>query len=182
MLKKFAKILLVLAIIIGGMVALHKPILKQIYKLEHRETIDKYAEINNLDKYVVYSLIKKESKYDPLAVSKKGAMGLMQIMPETGLYLAKITKEKGFEEMDLYDAETNVKLGTYYLSKLRDDFKGNMDAALAAYNGGEGNVRKWMADNNNELDPDKIPFIQTKDYVKSINKDMKIYKYLYDSE
>lgn len=179
MLKKFAKILLVLIIVFIGLLVFHKPILKQIYKLEHKETIDKYSHENNLDKYLVYALIKKESKYDPLAVSKKGAMGLMQIMPDTGEYLAKLTKEENFDIMNLYDVETNIKLGTYYLSKLKDDFNNDLEAVLAAYNGGEGNVRKWMAENNNHLDEDKIPFKQTKDYVKSIKRDSKIYKYLY---
>lgn len=179
MFKKLVKIVLFIAVFIALVGIFHKPILKQVYKLEYRDIIDKQANTYNLDNNLIYALIKKESKYDPLAVSKKGAMGLMQIMPETGKYIASLLGEKNFKKEDLFDAETSIRYGTYYLAKLYKDFDGDIEAVLAAYNGGEGNVRKWMAENNNELDEDKIPFRQTKNYVKSIKRDYKIYKYLY---
>lgn len=182
MLRKLGRIILFIVVLVSLIGIFHKPILKQVYKLEYRDVIDKHAIMYNLDKNLVYALIKKESKYDPLAVSKKGAMGMMQIMPETGKYIASLLGEKNFKKDDLFDAEINIKYGTFYLSKLYKDFNGNIGAVLAAYNGGEGNVRKWMAENNNELDEDKIPFKQTKSYVKDIKREYKIYEYLYKNQ
>lgn len=182
MFKKLGKIILFLLLATMLVGAFHKPILKQVYKMEYQDIIDKYSQKYNVDKVLVYSLIKKESKYDPLAVSKKGAMGLTQIMPETGKYIAGLLDDKNFRENDLFDAETSIKYGIYYISKLSKDFNGDLEAVLAAYNGGEGNVRKWMSENNNELDEDKIPFVQTRNYVKSIKRDYKIYHYLYINE
>lgn len=182
MFKKMAKFILAIMVLALVLFAFHKPIAKQIYKLEYQDIIDKNAEIYNIDKNLVYALVKKESKYDPLAVSKKGAKGLMQIMPETGEYIAKLIGDKNYKEDDLFDAETSIRYGTYYLGKLKKDFNGDIDAMLAAYNGGEGNVRKWMAENNGDLIADEIPFIQTKNYVKSIKRDYKIYDYLYSQK
>ncbi|KMT21528.1 lytic transglycosylase domain-containing protein [Clostridium cylindrosporum] len=182
MFKKLAKIALVIICFATLLGAFHKPMLKQVYKLEYKETIDKYADNYKIDRELVYALIKKESKYDPLAVSKKGAMGLMQIMPDTGKYISGLLGEKNFKINDLYDAEKNINYGTYYLAKLSKDFNGDVEAILAAYNGGEGNVRKWMTENGNELYEDKIPFKQTRNYIKSIKRDYNIYRYLYISK
>ncbi|MEG0370764.1 MAG: lytic transglycosylase domain-containing protein [Clostridium sp.] len=182
MFKKLAKMLLLIFVLAALIITFHKPILKQVYKIEYKNVIDTYAHKYNLDEYLVYALIKKESRYDPLAVSKKGAVGLMQIMPETGEYIASLIGEESFKESNLHDAQINIKYGTYYLAKLSKDFHTDVEAILAAYNGGEGNVRKWMSQNNDELDEDKIPFKQTRDYVKSIKRDYKIYHYLYPSE
>ena len=177
--KKLGKLVLLLIGIFILVGIFHKPILKQVYKLEYKDIIDQNAEKYNVDKYLMYALIKKESRYDPLAVSKKGAMGLTQIMPETGKYIAELLEDKDFKTNDLYDAEVSIRYGTFYLSKLKKDFNGNLESMLAAYNGGEGNVRKWLGDDSH-LNENEIPFKQTKNYVKSIKRDCEIYKYLYN--
>ena len=177
--KKLGKLVLLLIGIFILVGIFHKPILKQVYKLEYKDIIDQNAEKYNVDKYLMYALIKKESRYDPLAVSKKGAMGLTQIMPETGKYIAELLEDKDFKTNDLYDAEVSIRYGTFYLSKLKKDFNGNLESMLAAYNGGEGNVRKWLGDGSH-LNENEIPFKQTKNYVKSIKRDSEIYKYLYN--
>lgn len=182
MLKRLGMVTIFLVIVVILLGIFHKPILKQIYKVEYKEVIDKYSEEYNVDRILMYSLIKKESKYDPLAISKKGAIGLTQVMPETGEYIAKLLKDDDYNENSLFDAETNIKYGSFYLAKLDKDFNGDLEAVIASYNGGEGNVRKWMSENNGHLDEEKIPFKQTKDYVKIIKRDYKIYDYLYGNE
>lgn len=180
--KKLGIFIVVILIILGLIYAFHKPILKQVYKVEYKEEIDKYSEVYDVDRLLLYSLIKKESRYNPLAISKKGAIGLTQIMPETGAYIAKLLKEENFREDDLFDAETNIRYGAYYLSKLNNDFDRNFEAVIAAYNGGEGNVRKWMDANNGHLYEEEIPFEQTREYVKIIKRDYRMYEYLYGDE
>lgn len=91
--------------------------------------------------FLVEAVIKQESAGNPKAVSPVGALGLMQIMPDTA---KEIAKELGIEKYDLKDPETNVKFGTYYLTKKLKEFKGDLNLALAAYNAGSGNVRKWI--------------------------------------
>ena len=177
--KNLGKLVLLLIGIFIFVGIFHKPILKQVYKLEYRDIIDQNAEKYNVDKYLMYALIKKESRYNPLAVSKKGAIGLTQIMPETGEYIAELLEEKNFKTNDLYDVEVSIRYGTFYLSKLKKDFNGNLESMLAAYNGGEGNVRRWLGDGSH-LNENEIPFKQTKNYVKSIKRDSEIYKYLYN--
>jgi soluble lytic murein transglycosylase len=141
--------------------------------------------IGNLDPNLVYALIRVESKYNPYAKSEKGAIGLMQITSNTGKYIAGLMKDKKFSESELYTPEINIKYGCYYMSKLLKDFDNNINCMLAAYNGGEGKVRKWLKSGGNdksELDASLIPFSETRDYVFRVNKNYKIYKWLYGNK
>jgi len=106
-----------------------------------------------------------ESKFDERAVSQKGAMGLMQIMPATGEWLAgKIGED--FNEERLFCPEFNIRLGVFYLRYLLDKFECE-ERALAAYNAGEGNVRKW--------EDGEIRFRETRDFVRRVRISRKIY-------
>ncbi|SKA99915.1 soluble lytic murein transglycosylase [Caloramator quimbayensis] len=158
-----------------------KNILKNFYPINYQETINKYAVKYELDPYLIYALIKAESKFNPYAISNKGAIGLMQITPSTGDYIAELLGDKNFSTDKLYNPDKNIKYGCYYLSKLFNDFNGDLDCVLAAYNGGEGNVRKWLKESKNgfTLEINKLPFDETKKYVKRVKQNYKIYKYIY---
>ncbi|MCX7883857.1 MAG: lytic transglycosylase domain-containing protein [Caloramator sp.] len=158
-----------------------KSVLKKFYPIYYKNTINKYAIKYELDPYLIYSLIKAESNFKLYAISNKGAIGLMQITPGTGAYIARLLGDKNFSKDMLFNPEINIKYGCFYLSKLFNDFNGNLDCVLAAYNAGEGNVRKWLKDNKNEarLKTDKIPFNETKRYIKKVKQNYRIYNYIY---
>ena len=130
---------------------------------------------------MVYAVIKTESDFDSAAVSKKGAVGLMQFMPST---FSWITDEMLFEHLAdgmRYDPETSVRYGAWLLSHLYKRY-GNWQVALAAYNAGIGNVDKWLddpqyADGAGGLK--SIPFKETRNYVKKVTKAMATYDRLY---
>lgn len=132
----------------------------------------------NIDSLLVVSIIKAESNFNVNIVSKKGAVGLMQIMPSTAKDLVyNNPKYEGFNMNDLYEPKINIDLGTNYLQYLLKVFNGNINLALSAYNAGVGNVLKWNQ-NSKIYDEDKILFKETKKYVKKVNKIYKILKIL----
>jgi len=129
------------------------------------------SETHNIEPSLIYAVILSESGFDRYAVSSAGAMGLMQIMPSTAEYIAR---ERGieFSEEMLFDPAINIDFGTYYLARMFRRF-GNQKEALAAYNAGEGNVSAWRAS-----DLDRIPFRETRDYVRRVTFARRIYRFL----
>lgn len=182
--------LLIVVIVIIGIIVIGKYIIRQsswykreVYPLEYEEYIKKYSKEYSLDPYLVSAVIWTESRFNPKAKSHKSAMGLMQITPQTGTWAADVLKLEGFKVEDLYDVELNIRLGCWYLDRLRSQFGGDMDVALAAYNGGSGNVSKWLKDNRYSRDGkklDHIPFQETREYVLKVNAVYEQYKNLYD--
>ena len=106
----------------------------------------------------------------------------MQISSQTGNWASEVLDIEDYNEEMLFQPETNIKIGTWYLNKLYKQFHQDLDLVLMAYNAGSGNVNKWL---NNEkyckdgINIDDIPFVETKNYVKKINKNYKIYKLFY---
>lgn len=175
------KILLSIAIVIIIACLAYRPVLKRMYPVQNKRTVEYYSNEYGLDPLLVYSVIKVESKFNPYATSPKGAKGLMQITPSTGKYLAGLIGDKDYSDNILYENETNIKYGCYYLSKLLNDFEGDMVLALAAYNGGEGNVRRWLENHEGEekFSIEDIPFEETRSYVKKVNQNYSMYRFLY---
>jgi soluble lytic murein transglycosylase len=141
-----------------------------------------YGRVYNVDPLLIAAVIKAESNFNSQAVSERGARGLMQIMPETGLWAAKQIGEPNLDSEDLFDPETNIKLGTWYLSDLEKEFDGSNVLILAAYNGGRGNVKDWLAGKtliNPEGSISQIPFPETRHYVKKVLLYYRFYSYLY---
>ncbi len=139
------------------------------YPRQYQEAIHEQSTKRGVDPYLVMGLILQESRYNPEARSRVGATGLMQIMPPTGKELAsKINRL--FTERRLTDPEYNIELGTFYLRHLINTFGGVEELAIAAYNGGQGNVRKWRRNNQRPLDEfiESIPFSETRNYVKRV--------------
>ena len=158
----------------------------EIYPLEYAEFVDEQSEIYNVDKALVYAVIRTESSFNPEAVSSIGARGLMQITESTFEWAQmKLGGEFSDDSYDdLFDPETNIKYGTFLLSAFIKEF-GSIDNALCAYHAGWGNAKSWLKDP--ECSPDgenitSIPFKDTNWYVNKINEVMDKYKSLYFSE
>lgn len=117
------------------------------YPVAYTELIEKYAKEYVLDPYLVTAVMRCESSNDPDAVSAVGAMGLMQIMPDTGAWIAhKLDMDESYEEAMLYDPETNIRFGCWYLRFLTGRFDGRLMEIVAAYNAGHGSVEDWLED------------------------------------
>lgn len=188
MTKKIIKILLFVIALLGiyficfKVLHLQDGVLKKIYPIQYSEYVEKYSEENSLDKYLVYAIIKAESNFNPDVTSSSNAKGLMQLMEETAIERSNVIDNETIESHDLYDPETNIKLGTSYFSYLLGLYDGNIVLALTAYNAGLGNVQEWI--NNGIIksdgsDIENIPFKETNNYVRKILKDYQMYLKIY---
>ena len=137
---------------------------------------------NGLDPYLVASLIRQESEFNPAAVSRANAIGLMQLLPKTGKQVAKQEKMKRYNPSQLYTPEVNLELGTRYFRGMVDRYSGALEYALAAYNAGTERVTDWVAQGTYR-DPqefvESIPFTETREYVQAILRNASLYKQLY---
>ena len=148
---------------------------KFLYPFPYRTTVENYSARWRVDKFLTIAVMKVESNFSESAHSQSGAVGLMQIMPETAAWIAyqldETPEEIACDIKNLREPDTNIRYGTWYLAELEDEFNGNDVLALAAYNAGRGNVRDWMEKNHwdeNFSDIDKIPYAETRDYVKRV--------------
>ena len=158
--------------------------LKWYYPFPYRETIERHAGEHRIDPLLVAAVMRVESGFNPRAVSAKGARGLMQLMPETAEWVAQQMGLEPFALDMLFDPEVNVALGVWYLADLWRLFDGNTVLVLAAYNGGRGNVRRWMNEGEwtgtiDELS--EIPFPETRAFVRKVLSAYTIYRRLWGS-
>jgi soluble lytic murein transglycosylase len=161
---------------------------KWVYPDKYHDIVTKYSAEYSVPKELVFAVIKVESDFDENAVSSANAVGLMQMMPETFEWLTKDILREHLSAGMLYDPETNIKYGTYYLSRLYNRF-GDWDTALAAYNGGEGRVSDWLDDSRYSQDGKKLivnnippEYSETENYVVKVNKALSKYNNLYTEE
>lgn len=147
--------------------------------LKYYPLIEQYSIEYKVDPLLITAIMKAESNFNPNAKSKKGAVGLMQLMPSTARDVAeKYMYLNDFSETRLYEPELNIKLGTYYVKILSDMFNNNINLILASYNAGLGNVQKWQQENPIiEYDSYELPFKETKNYVSKIDKIYTTLKY-----
>lgn len=179
--KRFINVLALLIIIVG-LIANYKSILKIFYPAKYSDYIVKYSNEYNLDPYFVTAVIKAESNFNVNAKSNKNAYGLMQITPDTAMWVASKMKMKNFTEQSLYNPDINIRMGCWYLNDLKTEFDGNLELVLAAYNGGRGNVEKWLKSSGHSEDGKNlkyIPFPETDKYIKKVKVNYNIYKFLY---
>ena len=145
--------------------------------------LKKYASANALDPYLVASLIRQESEFNPNAVSHANAVGLMQLLPKVGRGVAKQEKIRHFNAQQLFTPTTNLRLGTHYFRSMVDQF-GSFEYALAAYNAGTDRVQDWMGQGKYR-DPqefvESIPFTETREYVQNILRNANVYRQLYET-
>jgi len=140
------------------------------------------AAANSLDPYLVASLIRQESEFNPNAVSRANAVGLMQLLPKTGKQVAKEVKLQRYNASQLYTPAVNLQLGTRYFRGMVDKFGGSFEYALAAYNAGSDRVDEWLSQGKYR-DPqefvESIPFTETREYVQAILRNASVYKQIY---
>jgi soluble lytic murein transglycosylase len=149
------------------------------YPLPHKDSIMHWSAQNHLDPMLVAGLSRQESAFDPNAHSVSNALGVMQLVPETGRKWAKDQKVR-YSQSRLFDADFNIRLGTAYFAWLKQQF-GSVEAALAGYNAGEDRVAAWTVSPYRDLPEfvDSIPFTQTREYVEIITRNTAIYHRLY---
>jgi soluble lytic murein transglycosylase len=156
----------------------------QIYSLAYPfaffNVIKQAADSDTIDPFLILGIMRQESIFNPHAVSRAGAIGLMQLMPLTA---RKVADELGetFVSDSLTRHGTNIRYGSHYLKKLLDQFQGNMVRAIAGYNGGPQAITKWFVQNkkkNFDLFIEDIGFYETRGYVKKVLANYWTYKIL----
>lgn len=156
--------------------------LTMLYPLPHRELVMDTAEKYKVDPYLVFAIIKVESKFNQQAKSVAGATGLMQIMPKTGEWIAGKMAIKSYNDEMLTQPSYNILMGTWYLANLNQEFDQRLPLVVAAYNAGRGNVRTWLVDGNwdGSLEMvDNVPYGETRQYVVNVIKTYQIYQAIY---
>ncbi|WP_299031802.1 lytic transglycosylase domain-containing protein [uncultured Anaerococcus sp.] len=149
-------------------------------RINYQDEIYEYSEKYNVDPLLTASIIKVESDFDKEAKSNQGAQGLMQLLDETASHAAELTNKEFYPDK-LSDVEYNLDLGIAYYDYLYRYYN-NRDLALAAYNGGVGNVDKWIKEGIlDPVEPDvlNIPFEETRQYVTKIDANYDVYKKFY---
>jgi peptidoglycan lytic transglycosylase len=144
--------------------------------------LKKFSQANGLDPYLVASLVRQESEFNPAAVSRANAVGLMQLLPRTGKLVSREEKLKHYNPSQLYSPTVNLQLGTRYFRGTVDHFGGSLEYALAAYNAGSDRVEEWLGQGKYR-DPqefvESIPFTETREYVQAILRNTSVYRQLY---
>lgn len=185
--KKILTVLAIIIIIIVFLMILKDPIQKIIYPKTYKEVVSVYHEQYDVDENLIFAVIKAESNFDPNTISEKGAIGLMQLMPDTAKDVAVkngIDLDETNIEQELCKVNKNIDIGSKYLSTLLQRYD-SVELALAAYNAGIGTVDGWIekgiikADGS---DIENIPYKETNQYVRKILRDYKIYDTIYRVE
>jgi soluble lytic murein transglycosylase len=145
------------------------------YPLEYEHIVRGHAKNYELDAALLAAVIYRESKFDADARSESGAIGLMQLLPDTAKGIAQLTGGSRFRVADLEDPEINVRYGSFYLRRLLRKY-GEERLALAAYNAGQANVDDWLASGGG------IRFAETREYVEDVLETRKVYARAYRSE
>jgi soluble lytic murein transglycosylase len=146
------------------------------YPLEYDHIVRGHARQYDLDAALLAAVIYRESKFDSDARSSSGAVGLMQLLPETAKGIAQLTGGNRFKVDDLFDPEINVRYGSFYLRRLLRKYEDER-LALAAYNAGQANVDEWLAEGRRE-----IPFPETREFVENVLETREIYERAYADE
>ncbi len=153
-----------------------------LYPIHYAGMIATAAKQEGLDPFIVAAVIRTESRFRPSVVSSRGAQGLMQIMPDTGRWAAAQLGIEPYSESLLREPATNIRIGSWYLRRLIDQYRGDVVIALAAYNGGPSNVDRWLSEGRwsgklSELS--SIPFAETAEYVRRVTQAHRAYVSIY---
>jgi len=153
------------------------------YPQGYWESILSYARKYGQDPYYIAAIVREESQFSSGALSPTGARGLMQVMPTTGEWVAKRIKLAGFDRNKLFDADTGINVGTWYIGYLMKQFKGDPLLAAAAYNAGPDAVLAWLEKFGSNRDGDAfvedIPYAETRGYVKKVLRNYGEYRRIY---
>jgi len=151
--------------------------------IKYKDMIEQYSAMYGLDPAFVTATIFVESSFIETAESDVGAIGLMQLMPSTGMWIAGKVGIEDYRIEMLTDPDVNIHLGCWYLSYLLDKFDGNLDTVTAAYNAGPRRVEEWLLDKRYSPDGKTltyIPYEETRNHVERVNRHYEIYKGIYE--
>ena len=185
--KKILIFIIILIMLISFAVIFEVPtkVMKLIYPIKYENYVEEYSEKYEVDKYLIYAVIKAESNFNENAQSSKDAKGLMQLMESTAKDILKKTDDININEDELatkiIEPQYNIALGTKYISLLTKKYE-SIELALVAYNAGSGNVDNWIEQGilqNDGSNIENVPFKETNNYVRKILRDYNIYKDLY---
>lgn len=176
--------LLVLIVVLGALFVRSEWIGKLIYPISYTDEIKRSAAEFGQDPLLIAAIIRVESNYQEDAVSRKGAVGIMQIMPDTASW---ILRQESFGDMTVEDAgsraEAGIRLGTWYVKELNRQFGGQLPLMLAAYNAGPNRVKQWLNDkvwDGKEESLKSIPYGETRHYVSRVMYYYKKYRDIYE--
>ena len=159
-----------------------RALVQLVYPLAYLSLIQAAAAENDLSPLLLLAIIRQESFFDPLAASPAGAIGLTQVMPPTAEEIARKLNLEGFSTSDLLRPEVSIRFGAYYLRSQLDLSAGNLYLALAAYNAGPDNARRWSGGlpiSDIDLFVELIDFAETRSYVKLVLENYAVYRSLY---
>jgi soluble lytic murein transglycosylase len=188
--RRRRKLLAILAVgvtavaVVVAMPLFRKAVNEFTLPLAYQDVIRQQAAEKHLDPALIAAVIYAETKFDPRP-SSAGAQGPMQILPATAEFLARRSGATTFRLSDLSTPEINIAYGSYYLRFLLDHYGDDKALALAAYNGGEANVDRWMAEARRagrKLTIDRIPFPETRAYVQKVLRAQRDYRHSYASQ
>jgi soluble lytic murein transglycosylase len=152
------------------------------FPLPYRQSLQRYAKVHRLDLYLLAGLIRQESEFNPRAVSPAGARGLMQLLPATAGQMGRTFQAGRVRASSLFNADLNIRLGTYHLRSLIDGYQGSEEAGLASYNAGRQRVDEWLAWASYREPAEfveTIPFTETRGYVQAVQRNAWLYRRIY---
>ena len=164
------------------LLALPRPYWEILFPRLYWADVQSQSMANSLDPYLVASLIRQESEFNPGAVSPANAYGLMQLLPQVGKSEAKAAHIKHFSTEQLLAPNVNIQLGSHYFKTMVTQYSGQVEYALAAYNAGSNRVNEWLQSGHYRDVPEfveSIPFTETREYVQAIVRNAKVYSRLY---
>lgn len=179
--RKLWIILIAVVLIIAISFGIYLVAQRVSYPLKYQDQIEQMARKYDLEPSLIFGVVHTESRMDPQAVSPVGAVGLMQIMPDTGQWIAQKLDWEDFEQDQLKDPEKNLELGCWYLRYLLDRFDGDIHAVLAGYNAGPNRVAQWLENDDYTTDGKltTIPIEDAEQYVERVLHAKEKYQSLY---
>jgi soluble lytic murein transglycosylase len=155
---------------------------KLAYPMPYREDLERNAKARGLDPFLVAGLIRQESEFDPQAISRAKAQGLMQVMPATGREISRKLGVKPFTTKRLLDPKISLQFGTYHFKSWLDSLNGDVEVTLAAYNAGKSRAERWVSASKWRETAEfveTIPFTETREYVQAVIRNADLYRRLY---
>jgi soluble lytic murein transglycosylase-like protein len=158
--------------------------LSKLFPAPYTDVLMRMALTYGVDPYLAMAIIREESRYQPLVVSRAGAVGLMQLIPSTARRVYSKHNIPYENISSLFIPEINIEAGIKYLAELQEMFNGQIIYMISSYNAGEHNVKRWMKDSDEDMEIfiEEIPYSETNKYVKKVLKSYWMYKLLYEDQ
>lgn len=184
MIRYAVRVIVWTTVIIAMALVLWRPALRLIFPFPYASIVHQAALANEVDPLLVVALMRTESHFDPSAVSPRGARGLMQVMPDTAVWVAEQLPLPTYTIEQIHDPATNIALGTWYIRFLLGLFDQNTPLAIAAYNAGPGTVQRWLDDgvwSGSLQKVDAIPYDETRQYVQKVVNGYRLYRQIHSN-